>query len=89
MDTNPKVEGHKDINIREIMTLVPLIVLVFWIGVYPNTFLSFMDVSVQNLIDRVNTAGLIETEIAQHGVPQKVPDFLGGEQITDIIEVAK
>lgn len=89
MDTNPKVEGHKDIDIREIMTLVPLIALVFWIGVYPNTFLSFMDVSVQNLIDRVNTAGLIETEVAQHGVPQKVADFLGYEQITDITEVAK
>jgi NADH-quinone oxidoreductase subunit M len=42
---------------REILTLLPLVVLVFWIGVYPNTFLSFMDVSVQGLLERVNSAG--------------------------------
>lgn len=65
MDVNPKIEGHKDINIREIMTLLPLIVLVIWIGVYPNTFLSFMDASVQNLIERVNTAGMVKIEAAQ------------------------
>jgi NADH-quinone oxidoreductase subunit M len=84
MDINPKVEGHKDINIREIMTLVPLIVLVIWIGVYPNTFLSFMDASVQNLIDRVNTSGLIEKEITQQVIdlPQMSP-------IGDMTEVAK
>ncbi|MBI3593287.1 MAG: NADH-quinone oxidoreductase subunit M, partial [Nitrospirae bacterium] len=57
METNPKIEGHKDIDMREILTLLPLIILVFWIGVYPNTFLSFMDVSVQNLVNRINTAG--------------------------------
>lgn len=61
METNPKIEGHRDMDVREIITIVPLIILVLWIGIYPNTFLSFMDASVQNLINRVNTAGLVQT----------------------------
>lgn len=61
LETNPKVQGHPDMDMREIMTIVPLIILVLWIGIYPNTFLSFMDASVQNLINRLNTAGLAQT----------------------------
>ncbi|BCB97018.1 NADH-quinone oxidoreductase subunit M [Dissulfurispira thermophila] len=61
METNPKVQGYPDMNMREIITIVPLIILVLWIGIYPNTFLSFMDVSVQNLIDRINAVGLAQT----------------------------
>ncbi|MEW6741034.1 MAG: NADH-quinone oxidoreductase subunit M [Nitrospirota bacterium] len=61
METNPKIQGHPDMDMREIMTIVPLIILVLWIGIYPNTFLSFMDASVQNLIERLNTAGLART----------------------------
>ena len=63
MELNPKMQGYKDMDMREILTLVPLLILVFWIGVYPNTFLSFMDASVQNLINRVNTAG--QAQVAQ------------------------
>src|SRR5208337_4063757 len=64
LDINPKIQGCKDIDLREILTLVPLIFLVFWIGVCPNTFLSFMDVSVQHLIARVNTP--VPQNLAQH-----------------------
>ncbi len=64
LEINPKMQGHKDIDLREILTLLPLILLVFWIGVYPNTFLSFMDVSVQHLIARVNTP--VQQNLAQH-----------------------
>ncbi len=64
MEINPKMQGYKDIDLREILTLVPLIFLIFWIGVYPNTFLSFMDVSVQHLIARVNTP--VPQNLAQH-----------------------
>jgi NADH-quinone oxidoreductase subunit M len=57
LQVNPDAHYHEDVNEREFLTLLPLVVLVLWIGVYPNTFLSFMEVSVQGLIDRVNTAG--------------------------------
>ena len=53
LQTNQKVAGLHDMNMREIITLVPMIVLIFWIGIYPNTFLSFMHPSVQHLLERV------------------------------------
>ncbi|MBF0520535.1 MAG: NADH-quinone oxidoreductase subunit M [Nitrospirae bacterium] len=55
---NEGIKGLKDLTIREIVTLIPLIVLVFWIGFYPNAFLSFMDVSVGKLIVRVSADSL-------------------------------
>ncbi len=58
-DTNPDYESDgahpiKDINMREIATLLPLFVLVFWIGFYPNTFLEYIHASVAHLIEQVN-----------------------------------
>jgi len=59
VETNPGLIGHgfRDIGTREILTVLPLVILVFWIGVYPNAFLGFMDVSVQHLLERLNSAG--------------------------------
>jgi NADH-quinone oxidoreductase subunit M len=31
-----------DLSAREIATLVPLVVLCFWIGIYPRPFLEFL-----------------------------------------------
>ena len=41
---------------REVITLVPLIVSIFWIGVYPETFLSYMHVTVEHLIEGMNVS---------------------------------
>ncbi len=45
-----------DMSRREIMVFAPLVVLVLWMGVYPSSFLDIMHVSVNNLIDRVESA---------------------------------
>jgi len=55
METNPKVSGLSDIDAREILTLLPMVILVFWIGIYPDTFLGYMHASVGHLLERVNT----------------------------------
>jgi len=55
METNPKVSGLNDMDGREIMTLLPMVLLIFWIGVYPDAFLGFMHASVSHLLERVNT----------------------------------
>ena len=55
METNPKVSGLSDIDAREIMTLLPMVILIFWIGIYPDTFLGYMHASVSHLLERVNT----------------------------------
>ncbi|WP_141266589.1 NADH-quinone oxidoreductase subunit M [Thermodesulfovibrio sp. Kuro-1] len=55
--TNPEflqhIHGYSDLNSREIVTLLPLVLVVLWIGFYPNALLSFMDVSVKELINHV------------------------------------
>jgi len=55
METNPKVAGLHDIDAREIMTLLPMVILIFWIGIYPDTFLGYMHASVSHLLERVHT----------------------------------
>ncbi len=65
METNKKVIGLTDMDVRETITLIPMLVLVFWIGVYPNSFLGFMHASVQHLLERVNTGGVQEANIAK------------------------
>jgi len=65
MEVNPKVAGLPDMDIRETITLIPLLLLVFWIGIYPSSFLSFMHVSVQHLMERVNAGGMQEANIAK------------------------
>ena len=42
-----------DLGAREIVSLLPLVVLAVWVGVYPNTFLDFLHVPVQEILDKV------------------------------------
>jgi NADH-quinone oxidoreductase subunit M len=42
-----------DLNTREVLTILPLIVMAVWMGVGSGTFLRKMDVSVQKVIDRI------------------------------------
>jgi NADH-quinone oxidoreductase subunit M len=51
--TNPKNLGLKDLSAREVVVLLPILVFVVWIGVYPNTFLKPMEPSVKNFIKQV------------------------------------
>ncbi len=43
----------RDVNLREMVTLVPLGVLIFWIGLFPNPVLTRMHMSVEKVIARV------------------------------------
>ncbi|MCC7118368.1 MAG: NADH-quinone oxidoreductase subunit M [Anaerolineales bacterium] len=40
----------KDLNWREIITMVPLVVLMFWIGLYPAPFFNIMAPAVEKLL---------------------------------------
>jgi NADH-quinone oxidoreductase subunit M len=48
----------KDLHWREVVTLVPLIVLIFWIGLYPAPFFNLMSASVNRLVETVQLAAL-------------------------------
>ena len=53
--TNDKVKVLKDMNYSEFITLIPLLVLVILLGVYPNIILDTISTSVENLVSVYNT----------------------------------
>jgi NADH-quinone oxidoreductase subunit M len=48
----------KDINWREIVTLIPLLVLIFWIGLYPQPFFNLMAPTVDKLLATLQVAAV-------------------------------
>ena len=50
---NEKWLSLKDLSAREIVTLVPLVGMAIWIGLYPHTFLNMIDAPAQNIISQV------------------------------------
>ncbi len=54
-DENQKL---KDLNVREIVTLVPLLVFIFWIGLYPKPFFDLMAPAVDQLSAALQAAAL-------------------------------
>jgi len=60
-DENKALE---DLNVREILTLVPLIVLCFWIGLYPKPFFEMTAASTGKLVTAVQLAAA-RTEAAK------------------------
>ncbi|MCL1981262.1 MAG: NADH-quinone oxidoreductase subunit M [Proteobacteria bacterium] len=52
------MQGLAPLDLREILTLAPMVILILWIGLYPNGLLSFLHVSVAHLLDQVHGVGL-------------------------------
>jgi NADH-quinone oxidoreductase subunit M len=51
--TNPANEHLQDLNAREYATLVPLIILCFWIGIYPKPLFRVLERPVQLIVEQV------------------------------------
>ncbi len=54
--TKDSLKKILDLSPREIAVFAPLLILVFWMGVYPLPFLDVLHVSVNHLIEQVNVA---------------------------------
>jgi NADH-quinone oxidoreductase subunit M len=53
---NPANETLRDLTVRELATFLPLVVLVFWIGIFPKPFLDIIDKPVERIVRIVNPA---------------------------------
>ena len=53
---NPNQSYLTDINLREILTLAPLLLFVFWIGLAPAPFMDMIHTSVNHLLGQVKMA---------------------------------
>ncbi len=67
--TNEENKHLKDLNARELATLVPLVVLCFWIGVYPKPFLDFLHKPAQSLAELIQPAKFAAGHVAEPGLP--------------------
>jgi NADH-quinone oxidoreductase subunit M len=78
----PENEGLPDVTPRETIALAPLVLLVFWIGLYPTPFLSRMDGAV-DVMTREYTAKLSASDKNpdRRGILERAP--LAGEDGED------
>ena len=50
-----KKEKNLDINWLEKLVLAPLIILIFWMGIYPSSFLKWSEKSISHFVTNKNT----------------------------------
>jgi NADH-quinone oxidoreductase subunit M len=65
--TNPANEHLPDLNAREFATLIPLVLLAFWIGIYPAPLFRVLDQPVKALVERVNSDYYREASATSRG----------------------
>jgi NADH-quinone oxidoreductase subunit M len=70
--TNEKNRGLRDLTRREFWVLAPVIVFIVWIGVYPNTFLRFLDMPASALMEQVSSRTIAARTLA--------PTVSGGDE---------
>jgi len=55
---NPKNQKLSDLNAREIAIMVPLVVMIFVMGIYPKPFIDKMDPAIKKLVSQVRPASM-------------------------------
>jgi NADH-quinone oxidoreductase subunit M len=65
--TKPENKSLLDLNWREIGLLVPLIFVIFWMGVYPKPVLEKTQAAASRLIRQVETSGAMAESVPATG----------------------
>jgi NADH-quinone oxidoreductase subunit M len=68
-----KIAGLKDLNLREAMTLIPLVIMAIVMGVYPKPFLEMIEQPVNAIIARVRPGYFEGTGVTPPPLPS-TPD---------------
>ncbi len=70
--TNKKNEKLVDLNAREIGILVPLVILMFWIGVRPTVFMQYSEQQVTELLETSQQKSMV---IKRSASPNELPEW--------------
>lgn len=57
--THEENKSLKDLNLREIITMVPLLIMIFWLGIYPQPFFNLINPAVEQLVKIVQSAAVV------------------------------
>jgi len=71
--TNPKLDGIRRLDVREILILVPLVVLIFYLGVNPSPMFDRLEPSVGAILDRIERT--TDYDVPEFGRAGEQPDI--------------
>ena len=69
--TNPDNQKLVDLDFRELAYLLPLVLLCFWIGLYPRPFFRVLEVPVQHILQQVDGHGPAQMTAALEAVDEE------------------
>ncbi len=55
----PENQKITDMNRREIAYMTPLVIFMFWIGLFPKPFIEVIEPAVEKIVQRLNNAGAL------------------------------
>jgi NADH-quinone oxidoreductase subunit M len=75
--TNEKNRKLKDLTPREVLVFVPIIVMIFWLGVYSKPFVQRMEPSVNQFVAQMTS---VRQAMEARDAPVRVADVEAGER---------
>jgi NADH-quinone oxidoreductase subunit M len=89
---NPKNKELRDVNFRELMTLLPLVACMVWIGIRPSPFFEIIEKPVDYIVQKVDPTYFDGKPLAQPppataGVGRPLRPPPGGRPETKVAEV--
>ncbi len=82
----PENKKLKDLNLREVATLVPIVIFMFWIGLYPMTWTSYMSSSVNYLKEMMNKKLELVSEYEVNN--KSIEESLSNKRVEDFQKLA-
>jgi NADH-quinone oxidoreductase subunit M len=76
--THDANKALRDLSLREYLVILPLVVLAFWIGIYPRPFFAYIEKPVQKIVQQVNPHFY---EQANSTVPVAPPSLPGNLEV--------
>lgn len=78
---NPKNQKLLDLNVREIVIMVPLLVMIFFMGLYPKPFIDKMDPAIKKLVAQVRVSSATAQVMPAAGQMQMPEGHSGMQQM--------